>query len=89
MTLVHGSPSGYLVHKCRCDRCTKARSDYLKKWRADNHRKMISGVARPEHGTSNTYINYECRCVLCTEANRLYSKRMRDQKRKRDASVDR
>lgn len=30
----HGTRNGYVNHKCRCAKCTKAQSDYMADWRA-------------------------------------------------------
>lgn len=84
MTWAHGTPSGYLRHGCRCEKCSTARREYLAAWRRRNHKKMLAGHP-VEHGTVNTYVNYECRCVPCTLANTVYQRAARDRKRKRDA----
>ena len=34
--LQHGSRSTYMNHRCRCKPCTKAASDYSKKWNKNN-----------------------------------------------------
>jgi hypothetical protein len=29
----HGTVTGYVYHKCRCKRCTRANREYVKEWR--------------------------------------------------------
>lgn len=58
----HGTIGGYSNHKCRCDACSKAFSEYQRE--AGKRRK---NAPTPEHihGTYNGYTNYGCRCTAC------------------------
>ena len=31
--IVHGTRCGYSEHKCRCELCTTAQREYMRKWR--------------------------------------------------------
>jgi len=66
---VHGKPSTYTNHRCRCLACTEAWTAYMKSRRYANkqHAAML-----PEnmHGKDSTYVNYMCRCNACGTAHR-------------------
>lgn len=73
MSLVHGSHSTYVNHGCRCAACTKANTEYLRKYRERRF-----GTLSPDdnrHGLASTYINYGCRCGPCKAAKAAYDKR--------------
>lgn len=77
----HGH-AGYTRHKCRCDVCTKANTDYqLKRLHERKAYTEKHGLpAEVEHGAS-AYVNWGCRCTVCTAAwarkNREYYQRKR------------
>lgn len=66
-TLDHGNPSTYFNHKCRCEPCKKAASEYRK---AQKARGLPEGDKR--HGTTNGYFGWGCRCDLCKAAMSEY-----------------
>lgn len=71
----HGTTSGYLTHRCRCDRCRTANriARKARKLSADDHR----------HGTVNGYVNFNCRCEKCRAALREYDNTRLREYRKR------
>lgn len=83
----HGTTNGYCYHKCRCDRCKTANTDYLRGLRQAKAARLreedatagvgpnpVRGIGdEPWHGTRNGYANYHCRCEPCREAQRQYS----------------
>lgn len=57
--------SGYTKHKCRCDICRTAYSDYQRAYRD-----RVKANFRPKrHGTQWNY-NMGCRCTACRAAKR-------------------
>lgn len=62
----HGTVWGYKGYKCRCDACTKAKTDYERAYRA---RALKKG--RLTHGTISGY-NIGCRCDQCATARRVH-----------------
>lgn len=58
----HGTISGYIRGKCRCDGCRKAYSDYRREWQIG-----IKGN-NVRHGTKHYYDAYGCRCPDCKRA---------------------
>lgn len=70
----HGSPSGYIYWKCKCDECRKANTKKSHKFRecqvaaatlGGNGRRYVENAP---HGTPGGYTNYGCRCDECREA---------------------
>lgn len=75
MAFPHGSRAWYVDHKCRCDLCVKANTDYQREWRK-NHPRDRSADGRNRalvHGTTTGY-NYGCRCDECAEAVNIYQR---------------
>lgn len=73
----HGKVNTYKSHRCRCDECKRAMSEYMKDY---NKRKGISKPPRTpilrtdrlkdkHHGTHTGYV-YGCRCDPCKDAHR-------------------
>lgn len=72
----HGTPSGYTYHKCRCDECKAAESEYQSLRRAsrpENYRP--STLIR--HGTQSGYNTHGCRCEECRSAKAKAAQRSR------------
>jgi hypothetical protein len=67
----HGTASGYVNHRCRCDDCRAAASEYRRAWRA---RARLLPVKQIPHGTRNGYLNYGCRCYPCHLAKAAYDR---------------
>ena len=79
---VHECPTGYhdepsrgcyTTHKCRCEECREAATEYMREWKNGSKREP------PEHGTYSGYTNWDCRCDDCKEANAAYMKAYRSQ----------
>lgn len=83
--MIHGTPSAYRRHKCRCEFCVYNNTQRIL---AQKARRALCGVV-PEHvhGTVNGYHNWSCRCQACVDAMRkYYRERYREQReRKRSA----
>lgn len=70
----HGTLTGYVRDRCRCDECKttarvaqQARRD---RKRADAGLPVYGGEGRPwQHGTTTGYGRHGCRCEACTGAN--------------------
>lgn len=67
----HGTVTGYITHKCRCDDCRKA---YAGWGRAARRRRAATPLPEEQHGKNTTYINYMCRCTPCTQAHAQYQR---------------
>jgi hypothetical protein len=66
----HGTRHGYDHRGCRCEPCTKANTDHLKKY----WRKRGRSEWKPaQHGTRSKYVG-GCRCAPCRTANRDYQR---------------
>jgi hypothetical protein len=64
--IAHGTYSKYTNHKCRCDDCRKAWTEYTrqrrrKRWASTTANGLPSSV---EHGAW-AYFNWGCRCNVC------------------------
>jgi len=68
----HGTHRGYQNHKCRCEKCTKANTDYVTKRRV----KLRTSEKIP-HGTITGYGDYSCRCDKCKLTYSEYKKLVR------------
>lgn len=83
----HGTRYGYLYYQCRCPKCTKANSHYLKYARMIRSWRLMQDPTLAPHGVRSTYINWCCRCAPCTETHtkacREYA-RSRSRKRKEE-----
>ena len=66
-SIPHGTYSGYMRHKCRCEPCKAAGAAYRRKRR---------GAPRPkptlQHGTRKGYNSFKCRCEPCKAAQSEY-----------------
>jgi hypothetical protein len=63
----HGTRSTYLRHKCKCEPCKAAQSEYSRKRRGEP--KPKPGL---QHGTRTGYSSYKCRCDECKAAQAEY-----------------
>lgn len=78
LDVVHGKPSTYSNHSCRCETCTKAHNAYIAmcRERRMKGRMKVQGIwfaaKANEHGKHSTYSNWGCHCDLCAEAWRDY-----------------
>lgn len=70
----HGTITGYMNHRCRCDDCKQAASTYTRERRN-------RGLPIPEHshGSNSTYVNYRCRCQPCKDAHAAYHRQYQKQ----------
>jgi hypothetical protein len=69
--ITHGTNSGYVRGKCRCEPCRAAHAAEGRKFRErEKQRKKFSGRT---HGLKTTY-TAGCRCTPCTEARREYDR---------------
>lgn len=73
----HGSPSAWVWHKCRCDVCLQARTEYKRLERE----KRMEGPVTAEHGTNAAY-GQGCRCEVCVEAARVRLAQRQERSRK-------
>lgn len=68
----HGTTTRYYTYKCRCDKCRKAGSEYMRELRTKLRQEAASELTavtrKIPHGTTNGYDNYGCRCERCTKA---------------------
>lgn len=82
--VIHGKPSTYSNHSCRCEVCTKAHNAYIStaRQRRLRGRMKVHGiwfaVNANEHGKSSTYSNWGCHCYPCIEAWRDYQDWLRE-----------
>lgn len=63
----HGSIGGYSNHRCRCQPCRDANTDYQRRRRED--RRANTPFEKIPHG-ENGYGNYGCRCPTCLQGHR-------------------
>lgn len=61
----HGR-NGYVFHKCRCQVCSKAESDYTKKYKEKEAQKKRWLQPGFKHGTNGYLLG--CRCEVCVKA---------------------
>jgi hypothetical protein len=59
-----GSRTGY-VQGCRCDACTTANSDDVRRRAAERSQRQEQAI----HGKASTYQNWKCRCDPCKAAH--------------------
>jgi hypothetical protein len=57
---------------CKCLLCRKARSDYVKAYKAERAQRLAADPSLAEHGTNSTYNNRNCRCDACRAAHSAY-----------------
>jgi hypothetical protein len=57
----HGTRTGYVRRRCRCEKCREWQRDYVVK-------------TPPTHGTRYSYIHHHCRCEACREANAAHTR---------------
>lgn len=93
----HGTMSGYVGLKCRCDLCRKANSVYMRENRArfpsmskeyrnqQYHLKCGHSsdyeVPKAKHGTLSMYISRRCRCDPCKLVSSEYKKKQYREKK--------
>ena len=79
----HGTLSGYHNHKCRCDECRAAATEYERRRREANKAKGNPPVKKKmpkgpvPHGTPNGYNAHKCRCDACKAAAAEYARNWR------------
>lgn len=64
----HGLPSSYIAYGCRCEACTKANLEHVKRGIKARTQKA-KDPNDPRHGTASFYVNHGCRCQPCRKAN--------------------
>lgn len=81
----HGTLTGYVRDKCRCEEC-KTASREAQQARRDRKRAeaglpVYGGQGKQwQHGTTNGYGAHGCRCELCTAANSAMTARYRQRR---------
>ncbi len=90
----HGTPNGYVYHRCRCYWCTQANTERSLEQRRKREARRVPGrdgrlvtTADVPHGDVCTYRNWGCRCRPCTTAHtsELYEYRQRRREQARAA----
>ncbi|HEY1394965.1 hypothetical protein [Roseateles sp.] len=66
--IAHGTTSSYVNHKCRCDPCKRAQSEYMRTWSKRARQRTADQIP---HGLGG-YKNYRCRCEVCRAASTEY-----------------
>lgn len=70
----HGTNTGYVNRKCRCDACKAARSEHVKAKRVESVQKLQQRSDRDgrgqtlQHGKEWLYNQGKCRCEACRMA---------------------
>lgn len=74
----HGTTSGYINLKCRCDRCRRAFAEdpgtrrrnerYRRKIGMKSREEYLASIERAKHGTESKYAQ-GCRCDDCKRAS--------------------
>lgn len=59
----HGTAARYQSSRCRCEECTKANTEYCRRYTGAKPR------VEPAHGTITRYKSRRCRCDECRAAN--------------------
>lgn len=79
---LHGSPSTYSNHGCRCESCRAAHAKMIADARVKRHAltEENGGVAPTETHGSATYANWRCRCEVCVTAWNREGRRRRSAK---------
>lgn len=68
----HGTYNGYINCGCRCVKCRKANTSYMKQRRKERWY-ITRKYGLPEyvdHGKPGTYGNWGCLCELCKKARK-------------------
>ena len=60
--------SAYSNHRCRCDVCRSAFSEYQRNARRERRERLRQDPELAQHGLAATYHNWSCRCRPCTDA---------------------
>lgn len=68
----HGTITGYLSRKCRCDECKRAYADYRREYRMGRRIQIDKPLPPIKHGTLNGYGRRKCRCDECLTVGRAY-----------------
>lgn len=81
----HGTLTGYVKHKCRCQECRTANAYY---YRA--RKKRLTGTLAdddPRHGTDHAYTTFGCRCDDCKAAHAAAEARRAARRKARQPSA--
>lgn len=64
----HGTPIGYSVYKCRCDKCV---TGHYSREKVNKAKRYAQGLAEDDerHGTLTGYKIWGCRCDDCRKSN--------------------
>lgn len=73
----HGKSTTYSNHGCRCEPCSKAWADYIRRRRSERAADVAAGRADVQHGIASTYFNHGCRCSDCKSARAAYNRDLR------------
>ena len=69
----HGTPAGYVHHRCRCDECRDWSQEYNRR-----RREQLRQSDKPiPHGTTSGYRDHGCRCDECHDWMRENHRRWR------------
>jgi len=73
----HGTVSGYVNHKCHCDKCREAWRVYNRKRRAERYAyTKAHGLPRTvKHGSPAAYNQWGCNCDVCSIGHMIYNRR--------------
>lgn len=72
----HGKVSTYVNHACRCERCTAANREAMKRYR-DKLSSRPYDASDHRHGTISGYKYLACKCERCIEAYRSQRRRLK------------
>jgi hypothetical protein len=67
----HGVVGSYTNHRCRCEACRRANSEYQAQRKAGRQAQLMADPSLAQHGVATTYSNWGCRCDTCTQAWRV------------------
>jgi hypothetical protein len=76
----HGSTTGYVTYRCRCDKCRAAWAEYHRQKRQENKQRQWTGD-EPWHGTAAGADYYRCSCRRCKTFRADYQKDRQQRKR--------
>lgn len=71
----HGTITAYVHHRCRCERCKQANTEYRRKQKVKRYAIVAEGGGLPDHVPHghSAYTNWGCRCETCTKAFSAYN----------------
>lgn len=83
----HGNASTYRspVYRCRCDACTAAHTEAVRRETKARAQRQNEAAA---HGTASTYGNWGCRCDACFAAQAIANRDARSGKPRRRLKVE-